>query len=96
MTREPPLALTDLLCGGELRDDMDTKEAFESLKKAIQEDHSYAWSWHCNVAMPFQDEGGSHEQANLAAARFMRTAFDVDVTTFDEWKSFDWASKVAA
>lgn len=64
------------------------KEAFESLKKAIQTDSSYAWSWHCNVAMSFEDEVGNHEQANRAAARFMRTTFDVDVTTFAEWKSF--------
>lgn len=75
---------------------MDTKEAFEALKKAIQEDHSYAWSWHCNVAMPFQDEGGNHEQANRAAARFMQMLFDLDVTTFKEWKAFPWAGKVVA
>jgi len=90
-TRKRRLACNQLLCGGELRVDMTTKEAFEALKKAIQADHSYAWSWHCNVAMPFQDEGGSHEQANRAVARFMQTAFDVDVTTFDEWKAFPWA-----
>ena len=32
------------------------------------------------------------EQANRAAARFMQTAFGVDVTTFDQWEAFDWAS----
>lgn len=66
------------------------REAFEVLQKAIQDDRSYAWSWHCNVAVVFIDEGGTHEQSNRAAARFMRTAFGVDVTTFDEWKSFPW------
>lgn len=75
---------------------MDIPEVFEALKTAIQADNDYAWTWHCNVAMPFQDEGGSHEQANRAAARFMATAFDVDVTTFDQWKSFPWANKVGA
>lgn len=73
---------------------MGIPEAFETLKSAIQSDSGYAWSWHCNVAMSFQDEGGSHEQANRAAARFMQTAFDVDVMTFDQWKSFPWSGKV--
>ena len=75
---------------------MNTSEAFDTLKSAIQADNDYAWTWHCNVAMPFADEGGSHEQANRAAARFMQTCFDVDVTTFDQWKSFDWAKEVSA
>ena len=65
--------------------DMSTSEAFDALKSAIQADDDYAWSWHCNVAMPFVDEGGSHEQANRAAARFMRTCFNMDVTKFDQW-----------
>ena len=72
---------------------MAAKEAFEAFRAAIQKDRSYAWSWHCNVAVPFMDNGLSHEQANRGAATFMQTAFDVDVTTFNEWKSFPWASK---
>ena len=75
---------------------MNTSEAFEVLKVAIQTDDDYAWSWHCNIAMPFQDEGGTHKQANKAAARCMSLMFEVDVTTFDQWKSFDWAKEVAA
>jgi len=75
---------------------MDTKEAFYALKKVIQEDQRYAWSWHCNVAMPFQDEGGNREQANRVTARFMQILFDMDVSMFKEWKAFLWAGKVAA
>jgi len=70
-------------------------EAFEVLKAAIQRDESYAWSWHCNIAMPYQDEGASHEQGNRAAARAMSTIFGVDVTTFKEWKPFPWAIAIA-
>jgi hypothetical protein len=70
-------------------DDMNTGEAFEALKAAIQADDDYAWGWHCNIAMAFYDEGETHEQANKAAARCMSIVFDVDVTTFDQWKSFD-------
>jgi len=68
------------------------KSPIDRLTEAIQTDADYAWSWHCNVAMPFADEGGTHEQANRAAARFMRTAFGVDVTQFPQWKSFPWAA----
>jgi hypothetical protein len=60
------------------------------LKAEIQSDNSLAWAWHCNVAMPLMDESGSHEMANRAAARFMQIVFDIDVTNFDEWLSFDW------
>jgi hypothetical protein len=67
------------------------KKCFDDLKKIIKEDNSYAWSWHCNIAMAFQDEGGSHEIANKAAARFMQSTFDVDITKFKEWKSFSWS-----
>lgn len=70
---------------------IEVKEAFEVIQKAIKADDDYAWSWHCNIAMPFQDEGGEHEQANRAAARCMSIMFDVDVTEFGQWKSFDWA-----
>jgi hypothetical protein len=73
------------------REKMDAIEAFDSLKAEIQKDREYAWSWHCNVAMHFQDEGGGHEQANRAAARFMQNCFQVHVTNFDQWMSFDWA-----
>ena len=73
---------------------MNTSEAFDVLKAAIQADDDYAWAWHCNVAMPFVDEGGTHEHANRAAARFMQTCFEVDVTTFGQWKSFEWTKEV--
>ena len=57
---------------------MDTKEAFETLKKAIGDDPSYAWSWHCNIAMAAYDEGVDHATANKAANRFMQLCFGVD------------------
>jgi hypothetical protein len=69
---------------------MNVSEALEVLKRAMQNDSGFAWGWHCNIAVTFQDEGGSHRQANEAAARFMRTCFGVDVTKFDQWKEFDW------
>ena len=60
----------------------------EGLAKAMQYDSDLAWTWHCYIAVGSLDEGVCHETANLAAARFMSTAFGVDVTTFDQWKSF--------
>ncbi|WDZ97961.1 hypothetical protein Herbaro_09325 [Herbaspirillum sp. WKF16] len=66
-----------------------TTAALEVLKAAVQSDSSYAWPWHCNVAMAAKDEGLGHQAANEAAARFMRMAFDIDVRQSDEWKSLE-------
>lgn len=75
----------------ELENARKTKTIFEMLIRAVKDDDDYAWGWHCNIAVPFQDEGGTHEQANRAAARIMYNIFGVDVTTFYEWKLFVWA-----
>ena len=45
---------------------------------AMRADPGYAWSWHCNIAMAFVDEGGEHAMANHAAARFMRLLASVE------------------
>jgi len=60
----------------------------------LKADMDCAWSWHCNLAMPMQDEGVSHEQANRAAARIMFTVFGVDVTQHKHWERFkrSWES----
>jgi len=62
-----------------------TRDAFNVVRKAIQMDNSYAWSWHCNIAVSSMDEGLDHRAANRAAARFMFTCFDVDTTKFKEY-----------
>lgn len=64
------------------------EKAFNILKKAMK-DEDYAWAWHCNIAVSFIDENGTHEQSNRAAARIMKTLFDVDVTEFKYFKDFD-------
>lgn len=66
----------------------------DSLRAQIQADDDLAWTWHCNVAVCFMDEGGSHKMAQHAAARFMQTLFGVDVTKFVEWQKYErqWAS----
>ncbi len=63
------------------------KEAMDLLSKEMQEDHSYAWSWHCNIAMASQDEGMCHTKANRAAAHFMYIAFQIDTSSFEEYKT---------
>jgi len=64
----------------------DTEQAMDFLRSAIRKDESYAWSWHCNIAMCLYDElmsenRCSHEYAhavsNNAASRFMLSCFDV-------------------
>jgi hypothetical protein len=60
--------------------------AFQNLKEALRADNSYAWAWHCNLAMPIMDSTGcSAEAANAAGAHLMRHIFDIDVTKFTEW-----------
>jgi hypothetical protein len=61
-------------------------DAFEVLKKAMQDDPDYAWSWHCNIAMMCHDAILAHDDqvyfahkvGNDSASRFMRLCFDID------------------
>lgn len=55
-------------------------EAIEALSDSFKNDSSFAWTWHCNLAMSFYDAGGDHETANDGAARFMKLAFGVDTS----------------
>lgn len=58
-----------------------TKEAFDTLKAALQADSEFAWGWHCNIAMAFVDESGvALATANRAAARFMKNCFGIDTS----------------
>lgn len=54
--------------------------AIQVIKQAMKDDEEYAWGWHCNIAMSFFDEGGTHEASNKSAARFMKNCFDIDTT----------------
>ena len=74
-----------------------TLTPFGSLKLLVQDDEDYAWTLHCNIAMPIMDElHCSHQDANMAAARVMQHWFGVDVTKTKNWKLFltldDWKS----
>ena len=61
---------------------MNVAEAFDALKTAIQSDPEYAWSWHCNLAVPIMDAvNASHTDSNRAAALIMQQMFDCDITT---------------
>lgn len=61
--------------------------AYEQLKKAMHEDAAYAWSWHCNLAVPIMDSlKCSHEDANKAAAHLMQHLFALDITQSEYWK----------
>ncbi len=49
-------------------------------------DTALAWGWHCNIAMAYQDEGGTHVAANRAAARFMKLAFGLDTSKLPQYR----------
>ena len=53
-------------------------DAMKIVTDAMRADPDYAWTWHCNIAMAFVDEGGDHGLANHAAARFLRTLADIE------------------
>lgn len=62
---------------------MDVKEAMETLSAAMQRDPDYAHSWHANISVMAQDAGCDRDIANDGASRFMKLAFDVDVSAKD-------------
>lgn len=53
------------------------EKAFNVLKDAIQNDPSYAYAWHCNIAMSCYDAGANREVAKDAANRCMTLVFGV-------------------
>jgi hypothetical protein len=67
-------------------DGLPVHSAMEVLKAAMKADPDFARTWHDNLAMAVMDSESrgdlqsDHEVANDAAARFMKSAFDVDTT----------------
>lgn len=56
-------------------------KAVNSLKEAMRSDPDYAWAWHCNLAICYYDESELDlPLCNRAAARFMKLAFEIDMT----------------
>jgi hypothetical protein len=75
---------------------MNAEQSLKELTRAIKSDNSYAWSWHCNIAMSHLDAMAragynigkiEREAANQGAAGFMKQLFDVDTTKFEEYKN---------
>ena len=71
--------------------------AFYTLKTAMKEDLGYAWSWHCNLAMPIMDAiGVSHADANKAAARLVSHLFGLDTSTHEHYPQQEVETKTLA
>lgn len=68
--------------------EFDYSMLFDQLIERVKSDCGIAWAWHCNIACCVMNEGIHHKTSNIIAARFMKLAFGVDVTTFPEWKQF--------
>ena len=60
--------------------------ALKHLTDRLQTDPELAWGWHCNIAVPMQDEGVSHEVSNKAAARIMYNLFRIDTSKNKHYK----------
>lgn len=56
------------------------------IKSVMKKDMDFAWSWFCNIAVPMQDEGVSHEVSNKSAARIMQSCFDIDITKCEHYR----------
>jgi hypothetical protein len=63
----------------------DVSQAFNTLKKALTDDPDYAWSWHCNLAMPMIDGGVEEGLANKCAARLMQHIFSIDTSKHEHY-----------
>lgn len=77
---------------GDDRNPTHAQAAMYTLMRAMKVDLSpggVAWGWQCNLAMAYLDMGATHEDANRAAARFMRATFEIDWFETDQWKSFE-------
>lgn len=61
--------------------------AMQALTVALQADPDYAWSWHCNLAMPIMDSLKClHEAANEAGADLMQHLFQIDIRQHPHWQ----------
>lgn len=67
----------------------DAAHGLSVLSQAMKDDPSFAWAWHCNIAMVARDAGAPAYEANVRTADFMRHAFGVDTDdgTFDKYKT---------
>lgn len=61
------------------------KSVFCALKEKLEEDADYAWSWHCNIAMPCYDQGVDHKLANKCAAAVMLAIFGIDTSKTEKY-----------
>lgn len=56
-------------------------EAWDTLQSKMSSNFDWAWSVHCNIAMPILDHSSlTHIEANIAAASVMQSLFNYDVT----------------
>jgi len=69
------------------------RSPFTQLNEKLEGDPEYAWSFHCNIAMPILDSMNKyeviknpHKNANQYAADVMMHLFNIDITQFEEYK----------
>ena len=60
---------------------MSIKKELDTIKKAMKEDSDFAWSWHCNLAMPIHDMTRlSKRKCNQIAVVLMKHLFEIDTS----------------
>jgi len=60
---------------------MSIEQELNFIKDQMKKDNDFAWSWHCNIAMPIYDSTNlSKRKCNQIAVNLMRHLFDVDTS----------------
>ena len=58
---------------------MDTKDALDHIKLAMDRDADFAFVWYANICMMIKDAGAEYNIAEDAADRIMRLCFAIDM-----------------
>ena len=79
------LGIASLLYAKRLRKEIDAEREptpYQKLSRGLKADPEWAWSWHCNIAMPILDNSKGKltaDEANEISKRLMKHLFEVDI-----------------
>jgi len=66
---------------------MSIKKELDRIKNEMKKDSDFAWSWHCNIAMPIYDSTNlSKRKCNQIAVNLMVHLFEIDTSENDYYE----------
>ena len=67
--------------------ELESINPYSALRKLMIDDPEYAWSFHCNIAMPIRDNSKhSYNESNILAAVIMNHLFKIDTSKNEHYK----------